>query len=235
MKLRPSTILKLYPDSASPFLFRACGDAQLPLSLSCNPHLSICWNTICGPPLSLQSVTHIIFKSAVSKFQMTFWCIGRGKGQRAMEQIIVGSITFTLHHHSIYNAMLLHKRISKECSPKSDKCTWAQAKLPMHKMFPDPDPDNLIFRFSTLIPVALRTGCGIVEHIDFHQRIVLYRIDQPTKSIYLLFMSMGYFSSEIMILVEIKLNTIKPSGDGGRTAGSYLRTHGTTISQTERC
>ena len=133
MKLRPSIILKLYPDSVFPFLFRACDDAQLPLSIFCNPRLLICWNTICGPPLSLNSVTHIIFKSAVSKFQMTFWCIGRGKGQRAMEQIIVGSITFTLHHHSIYNAMLLHKRISKECSLKSDKCTWAQAKLPIYR------------------------------------------------------------------------------------------------------
>ena len=124
---------------------------------------------------------------------------------------------------------VLHKKWQVHLS------TGKAANLRMHKMFPDSDPDNLIFCFFTLIPVALRTGCGIVEHIDFHQRIVLYRINQPTKSIYLLFMSMGYFSSEIMILVEIKLNTIKPSGDGGRTAGSYLRTHGTTISQTKRC
>ena len=79
----------------------------------------------------------------------------------------------------------------------------------MHKMFPDSDPDNLIFRFFTLIPVALRTGCGIVEHIDFHQRIVLYRINQPTKSIYLLFMSIGMSELRNQIEIEMKRAEVK--------------------------
>ena len=111
------------------------------------------------------------------------------------------------HFHSptIQSTILLCKRISIEQSIKSDRYHSAleqpvqlcpRAKLPAY--YPFTHANNvprlsylirwLLYGFFTLILVVLRTGCGIVEHIDFLQRIVLYRIhrtiSQPNQSMY---------------------------------------------------
>ena len=158
VKLRPSKILKIVPSlcrSASPFLFRAAVTPNFlktwRTALFCNPHLSICWNIICGPPLSLHSVTHIILQVSCRQVSNQILMDWKRDGSASHGTNYSRLDHFPSPLHSIYNAPA--QEDIKRVVPT--KCTWAtlspQAKLPTCRCTKSAQTFSLIgfsFKFS---------------------------------------------------------------------------------------